>query len=194
MEYERSTYTQSSDEKLMHLISRQDEQAFDELYNRYSYKMLRYFHRMLGQDEEKAQDFLQDLFVKIVEKPHLFDSKRKFSTWLYSIAGNMCKNEYRSREVRKIMTQPGDLSHLSVFAADTEDGMDRNLFADCLAAEVDKLSDNHREVFVLRYQEEHSIKEISTIMNCSEGTIKSRIFYALRKLSRSLQAFNPKER
>ena len=55
------------------------------------------------------------------------------------------------------------------------------------------LSETHREVFVLRYQEELSIKEISEIMTCSEGTVKSRIFYALRKLSQRLQAFDPKE-
>ena len=172
----RSTYKDYTDEKLMECLARKDEEAFDELYDRYSGNLLRYFYRMLYQDEEKAQDFLQDLFVKLVEKPHLFDSRRKFSSWIYSIAANMCKNEYRKQEVRKVLSNVEDTSLLSGSEISSEDRLDRDMFADCLTTEVDKLSESHREVFILRYQEELSIKEISKIMNCSEGTIKSRIF------------------
>ena len=95
------SYRSCSDEDLMRRIGQGDEQAFDHLYQRYSGKMLSYFYRLLNQEEEKAQDMLQDLFMKLVEKPHLFDPSKRFSTWLYAIASNMVKNEYRSREVRK---------------------------------------------------------------------------------------------
>ena len=65
-------YHTLTDEKLMSRIQRGSTAAFDELYARYSKRMLYYFHRMLGRDEEKAQDFLQDLFLKIVEDPARF--------------------------------------------------------------------------------------------------------------------------
>lgn len=187
------SYKSRSDEELMRRITQGETEAFDELYQRYSGKMLNYFYRLLNQEEEKAQDMLQDLFMKLVEKPHLFDPSKRFSTWIYAIASNMVKNEYRSREVRKIMTRPGDLSRLRLPGIDAEPNLDFRAFAHGLEDALTDLSESHREVFVLRYQEELSIKEISEIMCCSEGTVKSRIFYALRKLSKKLQAFDPKE-
>jgi RNA polymerase sigma-70 factor, ECF subfamily len=168
-----------------------DERAFDHLYERYSAKLLNYFYRMLNFDEARAQDLLQDLFVKVIEKPHLFDPRRKFSTWIFAVASNMIKNEYRSRSVRSIMTYPEDPGQLDVPAATEADWLDLAQFGYCLEQELCNLSAKHREVFVLRYQEALSIKEIAEVMACSEGTVKSRLFYALRKLSQSLKVFDP---
>src|ERR1700712_473931 len=78
------------------------EKAFTELYERYSKKMLYFFYQRLYQDKQKAQDFLQDLFLKILEKPQLFNADKKFKTWIYTLAANMCKNEYRKDAVRGI--------------------------------------------------------------------------------------------
>ena len=112
----------------MKLIAEHDERAFDELYRRYSDRMLRYFWRMLNQDEEKSQDFLQDLMMKVVEKAHLFNADRRFSTWIYSVASNMCKNEYRSREVRKVMTRVDDFSQINYSELPDEGQIDRQNF------------------------------------------------------------------
>ncbi len=60
----------------MGFITRGDKGALNELYSRYSKPMMYYFYRMLGQSKEKSRDFLQDLFLKIIEKPELFDPKR----------------------------------------------------------------------------------------------------------------------
>ena len=194
MHSKSATYKSYTDERLIVQIAARDEWAFDELYDRYSKRMLHYFYKMLNQEEETAQDFLQDLFMKIVEKSHSFNSQWRFSTWVYSIASNMCKNEYRSRNVRKIMTHIEDVSQLKNSSTPEEFRLDRQRFEACLTMEIEKLPDAHREVFILRFQQELSIKEIAGIMKCAEGTIKSRIFYSLKKLSQKLQAFNPKER
>lgn len=183
----------SSDEVLMAAVAEGHTEAFDLLYERYSQKMLHYFYRMLNQEEERAQDMLQDLFMKLVEKPHLYDPSKRFSTWIFAIASNMVKNEYRSRQVRRIMTRPGDMSQVKVAIPSSEEHLHEKAFGEELLRALDQLSENHRETFVLRYQEELPIREISEIMRCSEGTVKSRIFYALRKLSTHLQAFHPKE-
>ena len=66
----------------MESIQQGDRVAFDEIYQRYSQRLLCYFYRMFGGDEEKAQDFLQDLFLKIIEKPEQFISKHKFISWI----------------------------------------------------------------------------------------------------------------
>jgi len=191
MGFFKPKYQQCTDESLMEMIARRDEWAFDELYRRYADRMLRYFYRMLWQDEEKAQDFLQDLFLKIVEKASDFDSGRRFGTWIYTLAANMCKNAYRSQQVRNIMVRAEPGMEGPTVAAD-EGGVDRALFQNGLKQEIAQMSESHREVLVLRFQEELPIKEISEVMGCSEGTVKSRLFYALKKLNGRLKAFDPK--
>ena len=85
MRFFQPIYEQCSDEELMKLIAEHDERAFDELYRRYSDRMLRYFWRMLNQDEEKSQDFLQDLMMKVVQKAHLFNAESEvFNLDLFS--------------------------------------------------------------------------------------------------------------
>ena len=88
----KPSYKKSSDEELMLSISKGEKKAFDELYARYADALLRYFTRLLWKDREKAEDFVHDLFAKIIQKPELFDASRTFKTWVYSVANNMCKN------------------------------------------------------------------------------------------------------
>ena len=90
-----------SDEALMADIVRREERAFAVLYDRYSPRMYRFFMRMFWQDAEKSADFTQELFLKIIEKPHLFQPGRSFRTWIYTIAGNLCKNEFRRLKIRE---------------------------------------------------------------------------------------------
>lgn len=188
------SYKNFTDEKLMEQIQQGNLPAFDELYDRYSGRLLHYFFKMLGQNEEKAQDFLQDLFLKVVEKPHLFNPKRKFSTWIYSVANNMCKNEYRRLKVRYNGSQY--IGDFNVTESDTilpniESQIDAQHFNELLMEEVEKMDEVKRSTFLLRYAEHFSIKEISEVLNCSEGTIKSRLFYITKRLAQKLQAFNP---
>jgi len=173
-------------------LAKQEVAAFDVLYARYSGRMLRYFLRMLNRDQERAEDLLQDLFLRLVEKPHLFDPQRRFSTWLYTIAANLVKNEYRRRSVRQVVTRAPDLSQLGIGEAPDDERLDRDQFGQSLIQALDGLSEAQREVFVLRYQEDLPLKEISEILGCAEGTVKSRLFYAQRNLAGKLEAFNPK--
>lgn len=166
--------------------------AFSVLYDRYADKMMRYFYRMLGQDREKAEDFTQEVFVKLIEKPHLYDVGKKFSTWLYSIACNMCKNEYRRLAVRKntVSEEPDPNRTKDENPDDVIRNMDKKTFEKMLEIELGMLDDNHRTTFLLRFQEEMSIKEISDVMGISEGTVKSRLFYTVKKLSEKLKVFD----
>lgn len=187
-------YKSMTDESLMTSISKGDKRAFDEVYARYSGPLLGYFIRMLWKDREKAEDFVHDLFAKIIRKPESFDVKRNFKTWLYSVANNMCKNEYKKQEVRK-NTSSGLDSHYSLSDANSnvlfevQDMQFRNEFEQSL---VD-LDVKHSEVFKLRHIEGLSIREISEVIDISEGTVKSRLFYATKYLAKSLKDFNPIE-
>jgi RNA polymerase sigma-70 factor (ECF subfamily) len=191
----RNRYKKFTDEELMQYIQQGNISAFDVLYSRYSKRLLFYFYRELGGDEEKAQDFLQEIFLKIVEKHSLFDTERKFSTWIFSVAYNMCKNEYRRLQVREIIVTNPDMNAIAEDSESqyqlTEQDMDREVFEKALFAELESFEDGQRSTFLLRYQQNLSIKEISEILGCSEGTVKSRLFYTTRKLARKLKAFNP---
>lgn len=177
-----------TDEELMQLITEKNQEAFTELYQRYADKVFRYFYRMLWQNEEKANDFTQDLFMKIIEKPHYFDTSRKFSTWIYTIAGNMCKNEYRRHSRYQFTSEMPELTTMNLFS----ENMDNSLFINCLEKAVSELDEIPRQCFILRYQEELSIKQISEILDCPEGTVKSRIYYTLKKLAKKLAIFQPR--
>ncbi|MEP7219035.1 MAG: sigma-70 family RNA polymerase sigma factor [Bacteroidota bacterium] len=173
----------------MGLLGRGDIAAFDELYDRYSGRLLRYFHRMLGRDEEKSQDFLQDIFLRIVERPELFSSDRRFSTWIFSVAHNMCKNEYRRAMVRQSVDI--ELDDIPLEGGEIIEEIDREQFLNMLSLELDLLDDDRRTTFILRHQEGLSIREISEIIGCPEGTVKSRLFNTARKLAERLDRFNP---
>ena len=181
-----------SDERLMELVVRGDERAFAVLYDRYQRKLLSYFHRMLWQDRERAQDSLQDLFTKIAQRPQSYDAARPFRKWLYSVANNLCKNEYRRMATRKeALPELRAMDGHAVEAAGGT-GLDRQQFAARLEAELDKLDPDQKATFVMRHQEDMAIKEIAAVFGISEGTVKSRLFYTLKKLAASLPEFDPR--
>ena len=73
-----------------------DERAFGELVKRYDGRLLNFVYRTVG-DRERAQDLVQETFVRVYRHMHRFDQTKKFSTWIYTIAGNLAKNELRNR-------------------------------------------------------------------------------------------------
>lgn len=179
-----------SDEALMSMVIDGNNNAFGLIYDRFFERLYRYFYRMLGANSEKATDFAQDLFVKIIEKPHNYNPEKKFAIWIFVLASNMCKNEYRSLEVRQRHIQTASFD--SVSETKIEQQLDNTQFKSDLIKEVHTLDEKHRDVFILRYEHELPIKEIATIVDCSEGTVKSRLFYSLKKLSDKLAIYNPK--
>ncbi len=190
----QKNYSDTSDEDLMRLCAQGDSRAFNEIYERYSSRLLNYFYRMLWKDREKAEDFVHDLFTKIVNKPELFNPERTFKTWVFSVANNMCKNEYKKQEVRK-NTSNGLENHQVVGQTDEDlvGGIDKKKFNEVLDKELESLDEKHKSTFIMRYRDEMSIKEISDILDISEGTVKSRIFYTIKKLAPKLQMFDPKK-
>jgi RNA polymerase sigma-70 factor, ECF subfamily len=177
-------YSHITDEDLMIAIHRGDSSAFDELYARYHKRLLYYFYRMLGNSNEKAGDFLQDIFMKIIERPDQFDSARRFCTWLFSVAHNMCKNEYRRLSVRKNMVWEGGLDNYT--ATDSQDEENRQL-AEEIFNEINELGETEKTAFLLYYREDFSVRDIGQVLNLPEGTVKSKLFYTRKKISERLQ-------
>ena len=185
----KKTYQHENDEQLMTLVGQHNQRAFEELYGRYGKLMFNYFLRMLWKDKEKARDFTQELFTKVYQKPHLYDPSRPFKTWLYSIAHNMCKNEYAKLEVRREAQSTLKAESTGITSPVAQKDMDRKTFMEKLASVLAQLDEVKRETFELRFVQELSIIEISEVMGVSEGTVKSRLFYLLKDLNGKLKAF-----
>lgn len=185
----RKSYRDTPDEQLVQRSSKGDERAFSELYDRYAGRVYHYFFKMLWKDREMAEDYTQELFLKVVAKGSGFDGSRAFKTWLFSIAHNMCKNAYRHHEVQQ---RAGE--HLEHHTEHSEkqkvaSEMDHTAFRTALDEALDELDEDKRTTFRLRFDDELSIKEISEALACSEGTVKSRIFYTLKHLNAQLQGY-----
>lgn len=190
MRFFRKKYTQCTDEELIvQLATRSSNEALSELYARYAEKVLGFFIRIFRGDIEKAQDFMQDLFLKILENHHLFDPKRRFYPWMFSIASNMAKTSFRKIPDASLQEEFGSTEANWVW---NEGSLDKAQFQQALQESIDGLEDHHRHTFILRYLQELSVKDIAEITEVSEGTVKSRLFYATRKISEKLEEFNPK--
>lgn len=186
----KKDYEKYSDEDLMLLFIKGDRKAFEQIYQRYGNYLVNYFNRKLWQDREKAEDFTQELFGKIIDRPKMFDTNKKFKTWLFTIASNMCKNEYKRVEIRK--NTRNDLPE--GFEAESHDELadktvDKNSFGESLKYELNKLKDKHKEVFMLRHFEGLSIKEIANVLEINEGTVKSRLHNVTKDLAAKLAMY-----
>lgn len=180
------TYT---DEELFTRIREGDSKAFGELYDRYASWLMRYFYRMLWKNRELAEDQVQEFFTKLAANVDVYDGKRSFKTWAFSVANNMCKNHYRHAAVKE-KSAPMISAELNEteFSRSSEE-MDHSTFMERLEDELLLLDDERRSTFVLRFFDELSIKEIALALDCSEGTVKSRIFYTLQHLNKKLKDF-----
>jgi RNA polymerase sigma-70 factor, ECF subfamily len=160
-----------------------EKRAFNELVSRYHVRLLNFIYRTIG-DRERAEDLVQETFVRVYRHLHRFDQSKKFSTWAYTIAGNLAKNELRNRSRNPLVLfqtikknweadnrplewadntyRPDDLFRKRHLKAMVEDA-------------VSKLPEHHRLVFVLREMEGKSYEEIADITGVNLGTVKSRL-------------------
>lgn len=176
------------DEELVIAIPDGNNEAFNEIYKRYHKRLLYYFYRMLGSRQELAEDFMQDVFYKLIDKPYLFNSSKKFSTWVFSVAHNMCKNEYRSREVRKIIVET---ENPDTYQQEQSKKTHNEELINAVFSELNSFDENHRSAFLLKYREGFTLDEISETLNLPKGTVKSRLFYTRKKLQETLMVKYP---
>ena len=175
----RKKINNTNDEKLMQLICCGNQDAFNELYSRYNERLYYYFFRMLGNSSELANDFLQEVFFKIIEKPERFNPEFSFSTWIFTVAHNLCKNEYRRRDVRK------EVVHVDENLAGEEEAsfkINKHELINRIYESLNDLKHEQRSAFLLFYREGFSINEIAEMLELPKGTVKSRLFYTRKYL------------
>lgn len=160
-----------------------EERAFEELVVRYQTRLLNFIYRTVG-DRERAEDLVQEVFIRVYRHLHRFDRSKKFSTWVYTIASNLAKNELRNRsrnplvlfqQVKKNWQDEDRPLEFEDSSTRPDDMYRKRHLRQVVEESVAKLPEHHRDVFVLRELEGKSYEEIAEITGCNLGTVKSRL-------------------
>ena len=161
----------AKDFALMSRIQGGDMVAFNDMVNNYKDRLMKVIGRMLSSAEE-AEDVIQETFVRVYQHRMSFDFKHCFSTWIYTIALNLARNELRKRKRFKfqdIFEMQGKESELSV-----EMKIPTGL-SQVLEREINALPEKYRMAFMLRDVDEQPYDEIARILSVPLGTVKSRV-------------------
>ncbi|ATP42162.1 RNA polymerase sigma factor SigW [Solibacillus sp. R5-41] len=169
-----------------------DQNAYADIVNLYQHKLYQVCYRMLGNKQE-AEDIAQEAFIRAYINLHSYDQNRKFSTWLYRIATNLCIDRIRKKKpdyyLDAEVAGTEGLNMYSQIAVDEqlpEEAVEQMELQDRIQYEISRLPDKYRSVIVLKYIEELSLLEISEILDMPLGTVKTRIHRGREALRKQL--------
>ena len=186
-----------SDEDLIERFQRGDLYAFDLIVKRYKDQLLNFVFRFVGNHEE-AEDIVQETFLRVYRKRKAYKRIAKFSTWIYTIAGNLARTELRRRKRKKLFSVT-DMGYedrdyeISDEGLSPESRVNEILQEEIIQKEINNLSPKFREVIVLRDVQELSYDEISKIIKVPIGTVKSRVNRGRLKLQKKLRYLKEQE-
>ena len=192
-------HDEASDEELLRRFNEGDATAFEVLVRRYQKPLLNFILRSVG-DRNTAEELLQDAFLRVVTKSTDFQGNSKFSTWLYTIARNLCIDTGRKMVFRRhrsldapLRSGEAESATLLDRVAGDEPAADRAVIGQDLqeriALAVEELPEEQREVFLMRELQNLAFKDIAEIVGVPENTVKSRMRYALERLQRALAEY-----
>ena len=143
-------------------------------------------------NQEEAEDIVQETFLRVYRKRKAYKRIAKFSTWIYTIAGNLSRTELRRRKRRKLFSVT-DMGYedrdyeISDEGYNPENHTEGVIQEEIIHAEINNLSPKFREVIILRDVQELSYEEISKIIRVPIGTVKSRVNRGRLKLQSKLK-------
>ena len=187
----KASHSKPTDEELIERFQNEDLYAFDQIVHRYQDQLVNFVYMYLG-DRSDAEDVVQETFLRVYRNKHMYRQIAKFSTWIYTIAGNLAKTELRRRRRRKILsiTQMGYEDKDYELPSDTltpEKIIDSDMKEKIIKKEIEDLPIRFKEVIVLRDVEEFSYEEISKMLSIPIGTVKSRVNRARTRLQKRLK-------
>jgi RNA polymerase sigma-70 factor (ECF subfamily) len=182
-----------SDEDLMGRVAEDDERAFTELVRRFQGRVTNLVSRVLN-DREASDDLAQEVFVRVFVHRRNYRRGSKFSTWLFTIAANLAKNEIRRRVRRRNWFSLDALQELlsdsTIHLADPKEGQDvalqREQLQQAVGRAIAAVPEKYRLALVLRDIEGFAYEEIGVMLNIPGGTVRSRINRARGMLKRKL--------
>ncbi|MCA9670068.1 MAG: RNA polymerase sigma factor [Myxococcales bacterium] len=189
-----------ADEALMEAYQRGDTRAFEVLLNRHQRPVYNFLARQVG-NPALAEDLLQDVFLRVIKGARSYKRQAKFTTWLYTIARNLCVDNARRAKHRKAASLDAPVakrgeegrSTMGDLQAHKGPAVDRQVIGKelqkRLKAAIEQLSEEQREVFLMRENLNMPFKEIAEVVGAPENTVKSRMRYALENLRNQLEEY-----
>jgi RNA polymerase sigma-70 factor (ECF subfamily) len=187
--------TERSDEVLMLAFKRGEVRAFELLVARHRGPVFNFILRYVGQ-RPRAEDLLQETWLKVVRSAKDYEPKARFSTWVYTLARNLCVDASRKESYRQAASlDVADLDdgaplseRLPAAGVSAERGAHNARLRPLLMKALANLPPDQREVFLLREYQGMPFKDIAEVVGAGEPTVKSRMRYALEGLRKALEA------
>lgn len=170
----------SDEELILHFQKEGTMEAFELLVGRYKNPLFNFVFRFLN-DPDLAEDVVQETMIKVYKNSNSYKTIAKFSTWIYTIAGNLAKTELQKRKRRKIFSihafgeDNGETYDIPDESSSPERETDSGIKDTIIQNALAQISESYREVVILRDVEGLSYEEISEITGITVGTVKSRI-------------------
>jgi RNA polymerase sigma-70 factor, ECF subfamily len=189
---EEKTAKELTDNELVEIVRGKDQERYAEVMERYQTKLFVYIYRLIGNKEE-AEDLLQDVFVKAFKNLNSYDTKRKFSSWVYRIAHNEAVNFIKRKSLKRFISWETITSTKDKLdSSSEEEGADKAWLRKEVSREVsdaiNKLPFKYRQVLTLRYYSDQSYEEIAEILGKPVNTVGTLINRAKKKLADEIKS------
>jgi RNA polymerase sigma-70 factor, ECF subfamily len=182
-------FTNAKDDALVKAARRGDMRAFEELVARHRDKIFARAFSMM-RNEGDAVDLSQEAWVKGWQRLKQFQGESSFATWMTRIVINLCLDQlrkhkrHRAESIEEMNEESGGVERqMPVVTVNPTERLERGELREKIDGALGKLSEEHRTVLVLHEFEEMEYKEIAKAVDCSIGTVMSRLFYARRKMA-----------
>jgi RNA polymerase sigma-70 factor (ECF subfamily) len=172
-------------------LQKRDPDLLDWLIEQYQYRLFRYLVYITG-NKERAEDFFQETWIRVLERGHQYDGKSKFEAWLFAIARHLVIDWQRSKKVQSLdtLTDP-ELENPLQLANEHEPSPLQQVMSrekeENVQASLERIPAIYREVLVLRFQEELQIEEMAGVLSVPISTVKSRLYRGLEALRGAMQ-------
>ena len=190
------THADASDEELITQFQNGNESAFSLLVSRFKNPLMNYVYRYIG-DRDEAEDIVQETFVKVYNNANAYKPIAKFSTWIYTVAGNLARTAIRRKKIGQVFSifklrrdEDGGSFDIPDMTYSAEKRVEERFRSDAIQKALGELEESHREIIILSDIQEFSYEEICTITGLKMGTVKSRLNRAhvrLRELLNSVR-------
>jgi len=182
------TVSSVTDEELVAALQTGDAQSLGQLVVRWERPLYRFVSRMVPRPDD-ARDICQETFLRVLNRSDRFRSGSRFSTWMYQIALNLCRDSARRRRRWGKIVNDGIEAPTETTAApglSPEAGTERNEVVQAVQNGLREIPPEQREVLIMKEYEGLKFKEIAEILQCPESTVKSRMYYGLNGLKNAL--------
>jgi RNA polymerase sigma-70 factor (ECF subfamily) len=167
-------------------LQRRDPQLLDRLIEQYQHRLFRYLVYLTA-SRERAEDFFQETWIRVLERGHQYDGKSKFEGWLFSIARHLVIDWQRGKRMQSLdsLIDPADGAPMQFADEDEPSPLHlvlSNEEGEAVQTSLARLAAIHREVLLLRFQEDMALGEIAAVLSVPVATVKSRLYRGLADL------------